>query len=78
MLIPRTLPAFFILSMMCPGVTVAQDLDREARLVEQRAAKLRKPFLENASWHLDYDQARAAAKKGGKFLLTYFTRSYAP
>jgi hypothetical protein len=47
-------------------------------LIKQRAAKLSKPFLENATWALDYDKARAEAKKQKKWLLTYFTRSYAP
>jgi hypothetical protein len=61
--------------------TLAGSLDAQrgqAQLIKQRAAKLSKPFLENATWALDYDKARAEAKKQKKWLLTYFTRSYAP
>ena len=47
-------------------------------LIERRAKKLAKPFVTFAPWMLDYDKARAAAKKQDKILLTYFTRSYAP
>ncbi len=47
-------------------------------LAAKRKKKLSKPVFKLAAWHFDYDEARAQAKKEGKFLLTYFTRSYAP
>ena len=50
----------------------------QPQLVEQRAEKLAKPFVTSAPWMLDYDKARAAAKKQDKILLAYFTRSYSP
>ncbi len=40
--------------------------------------KLKKEFLQKASWFTDYDEARAEAKAKGKLILTYFTRSYSP
>jgi hypothetical protein len=40
-------------------------------LAKQRAEKLAKPVFENASWHTDYDEARAEAAKTGKLILTY-------
>ncbi len=43
-----------------------------------RAEKLAKPVFKQAAWRTDYDQARAEAKKDGKLILVYFTRSYAP
>jgi hypothetical protein len=48
------------------------------QLKAQRAAKLKKPFLVSGIWNLDYDEARAEAKKQHKWMLTYFTRSYSP
>lgn len=49
----------------------------QEQLVQKRTEKLAKPVFEHAAWLTDYDQARAQAKKDGKLLLTYFTRSYA-
>lgn len=40
--------------------------------------KLKEPFLKNAPWVIDYDQARADAKKSGLPIFAYFTRSYSP
>ncbi len=44
---------------------------------EKRDKKLKSPFLTKASWILDYDKAREEAKKTGKPIFGYFTRSYA-
>ena len=46
-------------------------------LIAERDKKLAKPVFQKANWILDYDEARAEAKKQGKFLFTYFSRSYA-
>jgi hypothetical protein len=46
-------------------------------LIAEREKKLAKPVFQKANWILDYDEARAEAKKQGKFLFTYFSRSYA-
>ena len=40
--------------------------------------KLDAPFLKNANWETDYDKARRKAKKDGKLIFAYFTRSYSP
>ncbi|MEM7203478.1 MAG: hypothetical protein AAF628_24655 [Planctomycetota bacterium] len=50
----------------------------QAELVALRAEKLAKPVFSNAAWHFDFDKARATARAEDKFLLVYFTRSYAP
>ncbi len=46
-------------------------------LIAEREKKLAKPVFKKASWIFDYDEARAEAKKQGKLIFTYFTRSYA-
>ena len=56
--------------------TLAQKTPDQLRA--QRAEKLAKPVFKAANWILDYDKAREQAKKDGKLLLTYFTRSYSP
>ena len=50
----------------------------QSELIRRRAKKLTKPVFAMAPWHLDYDEARAAAAASNKLLLVYFTRSYAP
>ncbi|MBI3270290.1 MAG: hypothetical protein HYZ53_14870 [Planctomycetes bacterium] len=45
---------------------------------EKRDHKLQSEFLKKAAWFTDYDKARAEAKKTGKVIFAYFTRSYAP
>ncbi|MEZ5966445.1 MAG: hypothetical protein R3F56_21595 [Planctomycetota bacterium] len=63
-------------AVLLAGAPPAQASNQEA-LKEKRAEKLAKPVFENAAWRLDYDAAREEAKKDGKFVLVYFTRSYA-
>ena len=53
----------------------AQQKSQEELIVE-REKKLAKPVFHEANWLFDYDQARAEARKQGKLLFTYFTRSY--
>jgi hypothetical protein len=40
-------------------------------------AEIRLPFVAQGNWLLDYDEARARAKKEGKLIFAYFSRSYA-
>lgn len=47
-------------------------------LQERLDAKLKKDFVANAAWVLDYDEALARAKQEGKLVFAYFTRSYSP
>lgn len=47
-------------------------------LEEKRDAKLKSAFLSKAAWITDYDAALAEAKKSGKPIFAYFTRSYSP
>lgn len=45
--------------------------------VKLRDEKLAKPVFQLAKWNTDYDAVRAEAKKTGKPIFAYFTRSYA-
>jgi hypothetical protein len=50
----------------------------QKELIEQRDAKLAKEVFTKAPWIKDWDAARAEAKKTGKPVFAYFTRSFAP
>ena len=47
-------------------------------LEEKKTKKLASEFLKKAAWITDFDKAREEAKKSGKPMFGYFTRSYAP
>ncbi len=49
----------------------------QEELIAKRDEKLKLSFLQKAPWLTDYDAARAAAKKSGKPIFVYFSRSYA-
>jgi len=54
----------------------AQGPDQET-LKANLKKKLDAVFLKNASWNTDYSKAMETAKKEGKAIFAYFTRSYA-
>jgi hypothetical protein len=56
------------------GDVLAQDQDQLKRNLEK---KLESEFLKKTPWILDFDEAKAAAKKSKKLIFAYFTRSYA-
>jgi len=45
---------------------------------EKLEQKLAKPFVKNAAWVTDYDEAKKLAKEQDKLIFAYFTRSYSP
>lgn len=57
---------------------LASGQDDQADLKAKKEKKLASEFLKKAAWTLDFDAAKAAAKKGDKLIFAYFTRSYAP
>lgn len=69
---PLNIPFILLLS----SVSLAQV--SQASLAEQFAAKLESPFIQNADWIRDYDEARARAKETGKPIFAYFSRSFLP
>lgn len=56
------------------GHALAQDQEQMKRNLDK---KLESDFLKKTAWILDYDEAKAAAKKANKQIFAYFTRSYA-
>jgi hypothetical protein len=72
--VTRLLSAVAIL-LATAALSSAQSQDD---LKKKREEALKEPFLKKAPWLLDYDKALAEAKKTGKPVFAYFTRSYAP
>ncbi|MEY4674349.1 MAG: hypothetical protein RL148_2133 [Planctomycetota bacterium] len=58
------------------GGGAPQGKSQEA-LIKLREEKLAKEVFKKAPWMFDFDKARETAKKEGKLIFTYFTRSYA-
>lgn len=50
----------------------------QAELQERYEKKLQKEFVSYGGWITDYDEARELARKEGKMIFAYFSRSYAP
>lgn len=64
--------------MLLLGAMFALPQSASAQSMEQkRDEKLAKPVFKKAAWLFDYDAAREEAKKSGKPIFAYFTRSYA-
>ncbi|MBL4846337.1 MAG: hypothetical protein JKY65_12485 [Planctomycetes bacterium] len=57
--------------LVCTGAPAsAQDLEKKLE------KKLAEKWINSPKWHTDYDTAKAEAKKSGKIIFGYFTRSY--
>ena len=55
-----------------------QDQAKQQELMKKNLEKkLEAEFLKKAPWILDFEEAKAAAKKSKKQIFAYFTRSYA-
>ena len=65
---------------MLSGATLllAASVVQAQTLEEKLEKKLAKPFVANADWVQDYDQALAKAKESNRLIFAYFSRSYAP
>jgi hypothetical protein len=66
------------LSILLLAAALPAQIADQGTLIERRAGKLESPFLENALWHTDYDDAREDAAESGKPIFAYFSRSYEP
>ena len=55
-------------------VAAAAAQDMKANLEK----KLAKPFVKNAAWVTDFDEAKRKARELQRPIFAYFTRSYAP
>lgn len=49
----------------------------QEQLKKQLEEKVGEAWVKDGGWITDYDQAREEAKKSGKLICAYFTRSYA-
>jgi len=68
-----SLRGLLALLALAPAFLAApQSLERKLQ------AKLKKPFVDYGGWETDYDAARTRARKEGKVLFVYFSRSYSP
>lgn len=77
---PRKPIAFALLGALLAAALPAQgpaQKDSPEQLKAKRTEKLAKDVFKKAPWTFDYDAARAEAKKTGKPIFAYFTRSYA-
>ena len=55
------------------------DAQRDAKALKQKLEdKLAQEWVSNAEWITDFDKAKAEARRRGKQIFGYFTRSYAP
>ncbi|MHC4549951.1 MAG: hypothetical protein ACYTEZ_14360 [Planctomycetota bacterium] len=70
--------AFRLLPLGLAGLIVLAAPGYAQSLEAKLDAKLEEPFVQNAAWVTDYDQARKQAKEQNKLIFAYFTRSYAP
>ena len=59
-------------------LAAATPAARAENLEERLKSKLDQAFVGNADWALDYEAALTRAKKEGKLVFAYFTRSYFP
>jgi hypothetical protein len=50
----------------------------QEQLAKQRDAKLAEAWVGKQPWITDYAKAKETAKKDGKVILAYFSRSYSP
>ena len=75
----KEMQARTLLGALVSVLTLTAGLSAQSQddLIAERAKKLAKPIFKEGNWIFDYDEARAEAKKQGKLLFTYFTRSYA-
>ena len=71
----RLLPVAALLATLLPAQGQERSQDEYRRL---RAETLAKEVFKKAPWLQDYDAARETAKKEGKLIFAYFTRSFAP
>ena len=69
-------------ALLACGLASGLDAQRRAptaeELIDRKEAKLSEPWRKNATWSLSLADAKARAKKEGRLIFAYFTRSYSP
>ena len=61
-----------------PLVLLAQGASAQDTNEQKYQKKINQEWFTEGGWTYDYAGARARAKKEGKVIFAYFTRSYAP
>lgn len=74
-MMPKTVMAVALSLVALPSLTLAQKSQDE--LAKMRDDKMAHAVFQKASWIFDYDKVREEAKRSGKPIFAYFTRSYA-
>lgn len=57
---------------------MAQQKESQESLQKKYDEKVGEAWVKDPAWILDFDKAREEAKKSGKGIVAYFTRSYSP
>lgn len=65
-------------SLVPQGARARRKPPTTEQLKQRYEEALKSPFIAKGHWVLDYDEARARAKREGKLIFAYFSRSYAP
>jgi hypothetical protein len=66
-----------VLGALLVGPVIAKgDKDEQVKLKASYEEKVAREFVSFGNWTLDYDTARARAKKEGKLIFAYFTHSH--
>ena len=67
-----------LLAATLVAVGVVSSVARGEGQEEKLRSKLAQPFVSNVEWVTDYEEAIGRAKREGKLVFAYFTRSYYP
>ena len=70
------LSALLLTALASPAL--AQQKESQESLKKKYDEKVAEPWVKDPAWNLDYDKVREEAKKSGKGIVAYFTRSFAP
>jgi hypothetical protein len=73
----RTVPLAALALILAAGPLLAGP-DAQEQMKKQRDEKLSHDWVKKFPWVTDYAAAKAEAKKSGKMIFAYFSRSYAP
>lgn len=73
---PRGISLAALALFLAPALVLAGPSQED--LKKKRDAKYAEPWVSKFPWVTDYAKAKAQAKKDGKLVFAYFSRSYSP
>ena len=75
----RSLALLTLVAALVPTELAAQGRKLDQDKMQANFAEMQThDWFTGGGWMLDFDEAKAAAKKTGKPIFAYFTRTYAP